>query len=481
MEKKSVTNVAKTLLIIWNVGFFAFIWFFFYGKYAFSTYAVSGGLVTVLLYMCVYYAFCNLYKAFRIASSSIGETVFSQFIAFGLADLLFYAECCLIYNRYVNVWPGAGIVMVQLIGTAMLVTQTKQYFMKKIPPKKTILIYGSKVTREESEEFKQRILGKYAHLFRIDYMDFEDTDWNRLQSRVTECDTVLLYELSYRKRALISDLCIEQLKNLYFTPRVNDIILQGCTPKHLLDTPLMKYDYRYQNSSKYWTKRVFDIIFSLIVLILASPIMLLTAIAIKCEDHGPVFFKQKRCTKDAKVFEILKFRSMIVDAEKNGATPCAAHDNRITKVGKVIRAIRIDELPQIVNILKGDMSFVGPRPERVEHVEQYIKEIPEFVNRMKVKGGLTGYAQIYGKYNTSAYDKLRLDMMYIENQSMILDLKILMLTVRTLFQPEATEGFTEEKSREMNKQVKNSKLFQKPRVVSLESEIGEYTKERMVK
>lgn len=472
MEKKSVTNSTKVLLTMWNIGLFALIWFLYYGEYAFDTYASLGGFITVILYFIVYSALCNLYKAFRIASSSIGETVFSQFIAFGIADLLLYVKCCLIFNQYVNIWPGAGTVVVQLAGTSLIVMWTKRYFMKHVPPKKTILVYGNKISIEDAEAFQERILRKYSHLFRIEYTESEDTDWNRLQNEIIECETILLYELSYKKRALISDLCIEQLKNLYFTPRVNDIILQGCTPKHLLDTPLMKYDYVYQNGSKYWMKRAFDLIFSLIVLLLASPIMLLTAIAIKIEDHGPVFFKQKRCTKDAKVFEIVKFRSMIVDAEKNGATPCAAHDSRITKVGKVIRATRIDELPQLLNILKGDMSFVGPRPERIEHVEEYIKEIPEFVNRMKVKGGLTGYAQIYGKYNTSAYDKLRLDMMYIENQSMILDLKIIMLTIRTMFTLEATEGFSEEKSREMNKKTSQ--------VIPMEATVEEYTEIRQM-
>jgi len=183
----------------------------------------------------------------------------------------------------------------------------------------------------------------------------------------------------------------------------------------------------------------------------AAPIMLVVALAIKLEDGGPVFYKQKRVTRDSECFDILKFRSMIVNAEASGESiPATGKDPRITKVGNIIRAIRIDELPQIFNILKGDMSVVGPRPERVEHVEQYTKEIPEFVYRLKVKGGLTGYAQIYGKYNTSAYDKLRLDLMYIENYSILLDLKLILTTIRVMFQKESTEGF--------EKQAENEKL-----------------------
>ena len=176
--------------------------------------------------------------------------------------------------------------------------------------------------------------------------------------------------------------------------------------------------------------------------------------AIKIEDHGPIFFKQKRCTKNGRVFEIIKFRSMIVNAEKMGVIPTTDGDSRITKVGNIIRKTRIDEIPQFINILKGDMSFVGPRPERVEHVEEYTRELPEFKYRMMVNGGLTGYAQIYGKYNTSAYDKLRLDLMYIENQSLLLDIKIILLTIRTIFQAESTEGFDKKRSEEINRLAK---------------------------
>lgn len=154
-----------------------------------------------------------------------------------------------------------------------------------------------------------------------------------------------------------------------------------------------------------------------------------------------------------------------MNAEKDGAKPCSKHDARITKVGKAIRATRIDELPQIINILKNDMSFVGPRPERVEHVEKYTKEMPEFAYRFRVNGGLTGYAQVWGKYNTSAYDKLRYDLMYIENQSFYLDFKILVLTLRTVFKSESAEGFLEADSREMKQEIQESKnvLLQKLR------------------
>ena len=175
--------------------------------------------------------------------------------------------------------------------------------------------------------------------------------------------------------------------------------------------------------------------------IIASPVMLFTAAAIKLYDKGPVFYKQIRCTKYEREFEIYKFRSMIVNAEGDGVAKLAKeNDERITPVGKFIRATRVDELPQLFNIIKGDMSFVGPRPERPEIMKQYCEEMPEFPFRTRVKAGLTGYAQVYGKYDTTPYDKLKLDLFYIENYSLWTDIKLILMTVKTVLKKEATEG-----------------------------------------
>lgn len=454
MEDKRVTNTARFILNVWNIGLFAAVWFGFYNLHTFDTHQIKGGLVTVLIYMFIYTSLCNLYKAHRIASSEIGETVFSQVLSFGIADLILYVECCLGYNKYVSVLPGGITALLQIIGTACIVMWTKQYLMKHVPAKETIIIYGKEITREAVEAFKERLLRKYSHLFAISDIVCENPEVNLETNEIMGYDVAILYELSGDIRGSYIRYLAENKKTFYMSPKVEDIMLQGCVPKHLLDTPLMKYDYKYENKRSYYAKRLLDVILSLFVLVLFSPVLLLIALLIKIEDGGPVFFKQARCTKDARVFDILKFRSMVVDAEKYGVTPCTDGDSRITKVGRIIRKTRLDEMPQFINILKGDMSIVGPRPERVEHVQQYIKEVPEFAYRMKVLGGLTGYAQIYGKYNTSAYDKLRLDLLYIENQSLTLDLKLILLTVRTVFTPESTEGFEEEKSKEMLEKAK---------------------------
>ena len=168
--------------------------------------------------------------------------------------------------------------------------------------------------------------------------------------------------------------------------------------------------------------------------------MLVIALAIKLQDGGPVLYTQDRLTKGGKVFRIFKFRSMWMESEQGVARLARKNDDRITPVGRVIRALHLDELPQIINILKGDMSIVGPRPERPEIAAQYRRQIPEFDFRLKAKAGLTGYAQVHGKYNTTPYDKLKLDLYYIEHQSFLLDVELILLTIKILFIKENTEG-----------------------------------------
>lgn len=181
-----------------------------------------------------------------------------------------------------------------------------------------------------------------------------------------------------------------------------------------------------------------DILGAIILLILSIPIYIVIGIAIKIEDKGPILYSQTRLTKDAKEFKIYKFRSMVVDAGNQSAE---IDDDRITKVGHVIRKLRIDELPQAINILKGDISLVGPRPESITNIEKYRKELPDFDLRLQVKGGLTGYAQIFGKYNTTPQMKLLLDLKYIEDFSIFEDIKLLLQTLMVFVRPDSTEGF----------------------------------------
>lgn len=271
-----------------------------------------------------------------------------------------------------------------------------------------------------------------------------------IESMVEQYEGVVIGDVTSEVRNQLLKYCYKRSIRTYTMPKISDIIIRSAESLHMFDTPLLLSRNTGLNIEQRVLKRIMDIVCSILALLVTSPIMLITALAIKLYDRGPVFFEQNRCTENGKVFMIYKFRSMIVDAEKDGRPiPATERDPRITPIGQIIRTLRIDELPQFINILKGDMSLVGPRPERIEHVEKYTEAIPEFEYRMKVKGGLTGYAQVYGKYNTTAYDKLKMDLMYIENYSILLDIEILFQTVKILLMRESTEGFSDASSMAM--------------------------------
>jgi exopolysaccharide biosynthesis polyprenyl glycosylphosphotransferase len=291
--------------------------------------------------------------------------------------------------------------------------------------------------------------------YRIKEVVCVDKTWEELIDIIDKSEAVMVYDIHSELRNKIVKYCYEKDIRLYITPKISDIILRSSDNIHLFDTPLLLSRNNGFSFEQKFFKRLLDVLVSIVVIVVTAPIMLIIAIAIKLHDGGPVFFKQKRCTLNGEVFEIHKFRSMIVDAEKEGiSVPASEKDPRITPVGNVIRATRLDELPQIFDILSGKMSLVGPRPERIEHVEKYTADIPEFAYRLKVKGGLTGYAQIYGKYNTTAYDKIKLDLMYIQNYSILLDLKLILMTIKIIFMKESTEGFDEKQITEIQSREK---------------------------
>lgn len=287
---------------------------------------------------------------------------------------------------------------------------------------------------------------KYHVVDSIHYSVGED----KLEEIVKNADSILINDVPARVENHLVKMCFRYNRQCHLVPKISDIIIKSSSEINVVDTPIYVCKNKGLSLSERILKRAFDIILSGLSLIFLSPVFILTAIAIKLEDNGPVFFRQERSSLGGERFWILKFRSMIVDAEKDGRSiPAGENDPRITKVGKIIRAFRIDELPQLVNILFGDMSIVGPRPERVEHVEKYSAMITEFTFREKVKGGLTGYAQVFGKYNTTALDKLKLDLIYITNYTPLLDLQIIFETIKILVRKDSTEGFSLQRVQEI--------------------------------
>ncbi|MCM1087052.1 MAG: exopolysaccharide biosynthesis polyprenyl glycosylphosphotransferase [Muribaculaceae bacterium] len=439
-KKTNFTRISCLAIEILQLMIFGYVWIFYYNTFAFRTHRITGGIISLLLYYILYGRLTRIYRANKIAHYSIGEIVFSQLLAFGITDLIFYVECCFIARRYVSIVPGLFTVVIQFLAACIWALLAKRYYMNHISPQDTVVIYGD----ESVKGFLRKMEERPSHLFNINKKISSGEKTEKLYAAIDAAEVVILYQTDYQLREELMHYCINQKKVFYVTPTITDIIASGFENRHFIDSPLMKYDCYRESLSMEFIKRSIDIVVSLFGLIISLPITLVTMLAIKLEDGGTIFFKQERYTKNWKKFKILKFRSMVMNAEENGALLCSANDSRITKVGAVIRRFRIDEIPQLLNVLKGDMSLVGPRPERVENTEKYTEELPQFAYRLQVKSGLTGYAQLYGKYNTSAYDKLRLDLIYIENRSLILDMKLIMLTLKILFIPESTEGFSEE-------------------------------------
>jgi lipopolysaccharide/colanic/teichoic acid biosynthesis glycosyltransferase len=231
------------------------------------------------------------------------------------------------------------------------------------------------------------------------------------------------------------------MKNVYFNPSMADVIERNATHVILDDVSLLNISSKGLSVEQKFLKRLFDVVLSALALVITSPFVLISAAAIKLEDGGKVFFKQNRATRDGKIFSVYKLRTMKENVENYLALE---HDDRITRVGRVLRRFRIDEIPQFLNVLKGDMSIVGPRPEMLVNIFNYTSTMPEFEYRLRVKAGITGYAQIAGKYNTSPRDKLVLDLMYIEEYSLWLDIKLLFQTLIVIFKKDSTEGFSTE-------------------------------------
>jgi len=281
--------------------------------------------------------------------------------------------------------------------------------------------------------------------YRVENMINISEGFQKILIEIEKSEAVIIGDIPAFERNLILKHCFEMSIRTYTIPKISDIIIQYADNINLFDTPLLLSRNFGLTIEQRFFKRVVDIIFSLIFIVLFSPIMLICAVFIKAYDGGFVLYKQERLTLDGKVFEIYKFRSMVMDAEDNGKPVLAEKsDDRVTPIGKFLRRSRFDELPQFFNILKGDMSLVGPRPERPEIAEKYLEKIPEFNFRLKVKAGLTGYAQIYGKYNTVPYDKLKLDLTYIQKFSFWLDIKLIIMTVKVLFMKESTEGISKD-------------------------------------
>ena len=418
---------------------YAWLWFFIYYPLVRLRlkFYMNGHILVLLLYFVLLMFMTKTYGGMDVGYQKPFDVSLSQIFSLMIVNLFTYLQDSLLRNWLLPIGWALLATLVQIGFAVLWIRISDRIYHKVFPPTKLLLVYG--------ERNAEPILQKFAS--RPEY-DVTKTvciseGRKRIEQEILESGqmAVVLWDIPTMERNELMKFCYANGVRQYMMPKIPDVLVKGSTQLHLFDTPIYLTKEYALTFGERFCKRAVDIVCALILLVLTSPFFLITAILIRLYDHGPVFYKQVRCTRNQKEFQIIKFRSMKVDAEKDGVARLASeHDDRITPVGHFIRKTRIDELPQLINILKGEMSFIGPRPERPEIIAQYMEEMPEFAYRMKVKAGLAGYAQVYGKYNTTPYDKLKLDLTYIQNYSLGLDLKLMLLTLKIVFTPEATEG-----------------------------------------
>lgn len=388
------------------------------------------------VYLALYLLLGRIYHVYSVGTSRIRQLAFSQGLSLALSAAIGYVAVSVFKLRLVNPLPLLGLLAAQLVLSVLWSMAANRLYYAITPARKTVVIYAG----EEDLQSLQQI-EYFERKFRvIRYLQLP-AGLEEIVASLEGVETVFAAGLSEQQRNTVIKHCVTNDIQCYFPPRVSDVLISGAEHIQAFSVPMLRIRGAKAPLEYRIIKRGFDIVASLLAILVASPFMLVTAIAIKAYDRGPVLYKQVRLTRGRKEFKVLKFRSMRVDAEKDGiARLSTQNDDRITPVGKIIRKIRFDELPQLFNILKGDMTIVGPRPERPEIAAQYEQEIPSFGLRLQVKAGLTGYAQVYGRYNTTPYDKLKMDLMYINRMSLVEDLRIMLATVKVLFMKDSTEG-----------------------------------------
>ncbi|MBO5221128.1 MAG: exopolysaccharide biosynthesis polyprenyl glycosylphosphotransferase [Clostridia bacterium] len=441
LYKRSLRVLFSLFLIAAHTVSFAYVWLNYYFQGMAAPFFERGNWLLYAVYALLFIVFLFCFDGLKYGLYRRPNIILSQVLATLGTAFITYLQISLLSLRFVAVLPIVCMVLVNIVVSIVFTFVSDGIIRVLFPAKKMLVICDNYPPDQLLRKMRGR-RDKYVPQEVVNVSEGMEV----LSEKMLNAESVLIYDVHSEMRNRLIKFCFENDIRAYSTTKISDILIRGAERIHVFDTPLLLYRNIGLTMEQRFFKRLMDIVVSLIMLIIASPFLLISALAIKLYDGGPVFFLQDRCTIGGKVFKIHKFRSMIVDAEKdNTPHPAEDRDPRITPVGRVLRATRLDELPQLIDILMGNMSIVGPRPERVEHVEKYTAEIPEFSYRLKVRGGLTGYAQLYGKYNTSAYDKLQLDLMYIQNYSLLLDIRLILLTVKIMFMKESTEGFDEPK------------------------------------
>ncbi|MEG2295527.1 MAG: exopolysaccharide biosynthesis polyprenyl glycosylphosphotransferase [Oscillospiraceae bacterium] len=439
--RKSVLFLIKFSLFAVITAVFILIWYY---KYPQATYDFKGNYVVGFSYALILVTFLTVYGSFRVGIYRLWELCYSFGLSLLITNFIMYFQISLIAREMLHPgWLILAFTVQCIIACFGCFIANKVYF--RIYKARPVLAVCN------SNEFEHDVFKKFNQIterYKITKVISAESNFDILVDEISRNQNILFSDIDNTLREKLMGVCYEQNKRVYILPKISDVLIKNAHVTQIFDTPVFLCKNRGPTTEQLMGKRVFDVLVCVIGIIVTTPIMIVTAIAIKAYDGGPVLFSQERFTLNKRKFKVLKFRSMRTDAEKNGAVKATKNDDRITAIGKVIRMCRIDELPQLFNILKGDMSIVGPRPERIENADEYAQLLPEFSLRNKMKAGLTGYAQIFGKYNTTPQDKLMMDLLYIEQYSFLLDIKLIVLTLKIIFLPSSTEGFLPSETKE---------------------------------
>ncbi|MCR5701864.1 MAG: exopolysaccharide biosynthesis polyprenyl glycosylphosphotransferase [Lachnospiraceae bacterium] len=434
--KRVISFFEGFVILAIHVLLFAYVWYGFYVQQLKIPFFRRGDWAVIGMYGLILFLLTNLYGGFKIGYLRLMDVLYSQILSLVSANVVAYVQVVLISRKYLSSAPIVKMTFVQLICILLWVLICKIIYAALYPPRQMLLVCYDRdpddmILKMSSRQDKYEI---------CDIADLNEEPLEAVCDMVKDYEAVLIYDIPAYERNIILKRCFMECVRTYVTPKISDILLRGADNIHIFDTPLYLSRNKGLSGDQIIFKRLLDLVISVPIAVIFMPLFIIISLLIKIYDGGPILYKQPRLTIDGKIFNIYKFRSMKMDSEKDGAQLAKKNDDRVTPVGKVLRACHFDEFPQLINIIKGDMSLVGPRPERPEIAKQYQQIIPEFDFRLKVKAGLTGYAQVYGKYNTTPYDKLKLDLTYIENYSIWLDIKLILLTFKILFQKDNTEG-----------------------------------------
>lgn len=390
---KLMLRIVKVLNVILVTIPYGICWFGFYAGRIASPYYAKGNWAIIALFVMLYIWVGRTYDAFLVSYNRISEMIYSQVLAILVADTAMFIVLWLLGKTFPFMVPALLALGVQVLLSAAWSLIAHNWYFHMYPAKKTFIVWDMRRGMTE-------LIHSYGLTKKFQVVgDCSASECIKNLDRLDGMEAVFLSGVHSHDRNIIIKYCVERHISTFVIPRIGDVLMSSAHRMHMFHLPMLRVDGYNPTPEYLFLKRVFDIVCSLIGIVFTSPIMLITSICIKKTDGGPVFYKQTRLTKDGKKFDVLKFRSMRVDAEKDGRARLSTgdKDDRITPVGHVIRKCRIDELPQFINILKGDMSLVGPRPERPEIAREYEKELPEFRLRLQAKCGLTGYAQVHGK------------------------------------------------------------------------------------